>query len=874
MALQAPISASASAPADASGERHRFSRLKNGLPTVAVFLSVFVLACALGYLGVRQAVHKTIENQALAVAEIVASQATTARSVYAKEIAGKLTKDGFGPNAHSEAMAGYVPIPAQFLKLVGRASSDSSHKLYEYKPVSQWNLEPSQGLTDEFLRWAWPQLAAQDQAAPKGPMAWRAAHRFEVQNGRPVLRYLSADPASQAGCVSCHNAYEQRPDVMAMRTAAGVPAGKQFAQHQLMGALAITIPLDKAEQLAGTQVNETTVFIFAILAASFSAMFWANWRLSRQQRTIREKEMQLARSELETQSAHTLLQARQGVEAAFAELSTYMKAIDQHAIVSVANAQGLMVQVNDKMVEISGYSEAELLGQDHRILSSGTHDRAFFKDMWRVIARGETWRGVICNRNKSGRLYWVDSAIVPLKDAQGKVVRYISIRIDISERIQAEQDIKHLATHDGLTGLVNRELLRDRIQQALHSDRRTQMRAAVLFIDLDQFKAINDSLGHDIGDRLLIDVARRLEGCVRSEDTVARQGGDEFIVFMPRIKEPQDAATLADKLVRELARPFLIAERELFIGSSVGIAVYPEDGQDVETLLKNSDTAMYQVKDAGRNHFLFFAPSMNDSAVERYALGTELRRAQERGELLLHYQPIMGMASGEMEGMEALLRWKHPERGMVPPVAFVALAEASGLIVPMGEWVIHTVCQQILAWRAEGLRVPKVAINLSAIQVQHKNIVERVAGIVAEHGMEPSALELEITEGSLMRCTDEVVSTLTQLGEMGFGLAIDDFGTGYSSLSYLQRLPIDTLKIDRSFVSDITDDRNDSAIVVAIMAMAQGLKLNVIAEGVETVAQREFLRGQGCDQFQGYLAHRPQTSEGIRRLLMSQLVVA
>ena len=350
---------------------------------------------------------------------------------------------------------------------------------------------------------------------------------------------------------------------------------------------------------------------------------------------------------------------------------------------------------------------------------------------------------------------------------------------------------------------------------------------------------------------------------------MARQGGDEFIVFMPRITTPQDAGALADKLVRALASPFVIDGRELFIGSSVGIAVYPEDGQDVDTLLKNSDTAMYQVKDAGRNHFLFFTPSMNDLALERYALGTELRRAQEREELLLHYQPIMGIQSGEIEGMEALLRWKHPERGMVPPVAFVALAEASGLILPMGEWVIHTVCKQILAWRAQGLQVPKVAVNLSAIQVQHKHIVERITTIVAEHGIEPGALELEITEGSLMRCTEEVVATLEQLGALGFGLAIDDFGTGYSSLSYLQRLPIDTLKIDRSFVNDITDSGDDPAIVVAIMAMAKGMRLNVIAEGVETQGQREFLRAQGCAQYQGYLAYRPQTSDAIAKLLPS-----
>ena len=528
-----------------------------GVPTAAVLAVVFALASGFGYLVVRDAVTKTVEQQALAVAEIVASQATTARSVYAREIAAKLSKDGFGPSVNSDALPGHVPIPAQFLKLVGRASSDNSDKLYSYKPVSQWNLEPTQGLTDDFLRWAWPQLAAQDKVTSGKPLAWNAVSRFEVQDGRRVLRYLSADPASLPSCVACHNAYERRPDIIAMRSAAGVTPGKQFDQHQLMGALAITIPLDKAERLAGSQVNETTVFIFGILVASFGAMFWFNWRLRTQQRSLREKEVQLARSELEAQSANTLLQARKGVEAAFTELSTYMTAIDQHAIVSVADSTGRIVQVNDKLVAISGYNRSELLGRDHNVLSSGTHEKAFFTQMWAVLKRGEVWRGVICNRDKSGRLYWVDSAIVPLKDGGGVVTRYISIRIDITERMQAQHDMQHMASHDNLTGLVNRVLLRDRIQRALESDKRTNSRAAVLFIDLDQFKTINDSLGHDTGDRLLIDVARRLESCVRAEDTVARQGGDEFIVFMPRIREPHNAARMAENLVRELARQSL-----------------------------------------------------------------------------------------------------------------------------------------------------------------------------------------------------------------------------------------------------------------------------------------------------------------------------
>ena len=829
------------------------SRRSFGLRTLPLLLALFGLACLLGWLVVHEAVTKTLENQALTVAEIVASQATTARSVYASEVAGKLARDGFGPSVNYATQPGHVPIPAQFLKLMGRASAEHSYRLYTYKPVSKWNLEPSQGLDDEFLRWAWPLLEEQDRTAPASRLNWRAVSRFEEQGGRRVLRYLSADPAALPTCVACHNAYEATPAVMAARQAAGVTPGKRFAQHQLMGALSITIPLDEAELLAGNQVKQTTVFIFGILVMSFGTMFWFIWRLTRQELSLRE--------------ARATVAANQGVQKAYTELSSYMQAIDQHAIVSVADAQGRIVQVNDKLVAISGYERAELIGQDHRVLGSGTHSREFFLDMWGKLARGEVWRGVICNRSKAGELYWVDSAIVPLTDGAGTVQRYISIRIDITERKRAEADMERLATRDNLTGLANRNLLRDRVQRALESNRRTGAQSAVLFIDLDQFKTINDSLGHDVGDQLLVQVAQRLAASVRAEDTVARQGGDEFIVFLPRIADAVDAGVLARKLVRHLAEPFRIGERELYVGSSIGIAVYPDDGTDVDTLLKNSDTAMYQVKAAGRNHHAFYTPELHQRAFEKYTLVHDMRLAAERGEFSLMYQPILHADDHQIAALEALLRWTHPERGDVSPAWFVPLAESSGLIVPIGDWVLRRTCEQIRAWQEAGLAVPRVAINLSAIQLQQRSLVPRIAGILAETGVQASQLEFEITEGSLMQNTDEVVQSLHELAAMGAQLAIDDFGTGYSSLHYLKRLPIHILKIDRSFVMDIGDDADDTAIVVAIVALARSLKLKVIAEGVETAAQQAFLRAQGCDMLQGYLFSRPLTPEAVLQRL-------
>ncbi|WP_295763151.1 EAL domain-containing protein [Undibacterium sp.] len=843
-------------------------RLRRSSRSFVVLIAVFSLACVLGYLVVRQAVNRTIEHQALTIAKIVASQATTARSVYAHEIVGKLLQDGFGPSVDSANKLGHVPIPAQFLKLVGQASSTNADKLYEYKPVSKWNLETSQGLADDFLRWAWPQLEAQDKPNPQQAIDWQSVSRFEIQNGRRVLRYLSADPVSQKSCASCHNAYEKTPEILKLRGAQGIQIGKQWQQHQLLGALSITIPLDKTELLAGSQINRTSIFIFAILFGSFVAIFWFNWRYVQQAKYLQNAQTQLEKSELEALTANTLLFAKQGVEQAFSELSTYMQAIDQHAIVSVADSAGRILKVNPKFVAISGFEASELIGQDHRILNSGLHPASFFTDMWKTIAQGEIWRGVICNRSKSGLLYWVDSAIVPMKDANGVVRSYISIRIDITERKKVEQEMLHMATHDGLTDLANRSLLRERMLQALDLARVKQNMTAVLFIDLDQFKAINDSIGHDVGDLLLIEVADRLRSCVRADDVVARQGGDEFIVFMPKIEGPSNAATLASKLQLILSEPFKIGERELYLGSSIGIAVSPQDGDEVDVLLKNSDTAMYQVKSAGRNHFMFFHADMNRLAVSHYAMTADLRHAIARDEFFLNFQPIVGVQSGQIESMEVLLRWRHPVLGLVSPVEFIPLAESSGLIVTIGEWVLRTACTQLQEWRSLGYRLPHLAINLSAIQIHHSSILQTVTRILAETGVAASALELEITEGCLMNNTDEVVATLSAISQLGVQISIDDFGTGYSSLSYLKRLPIDTLKIDRSFVMDIGDDQDGTAIVAAIIAMARSLNLKVIAEGVESAQQLAFLQAQECDQFQGYLYSKPLSAAEMRQRLL------
>jgi len=529
----------------------------------------------------------------------------------------------------------------------------------------------------------------------------------------------------------------------------------------------------------------------------------------------------------------------------------------------VTDGQNRVLRVNPAYTRLTGYTEDEVRGRNPRLSASGRHDEAFYAAMWRDILTRGLWKGELTNRRKDGSLYPVSLTVSVVRDERGQVVNHVGLFVDISERVAREDHIRYLSEHDVLTGLPNRALFADRVRQAIMQGRRSQRFAAVLFIDLDRFKAVNDVYGHPVGDQLLQETARRLQAALRESDTVGRQGGDEFLVLLPDLAERGDAERVLDKLMTALCEPYRLGALELHVTPSIGASVFPDDGEDFETLVRAADTAMYHSKSNGRGASHFFSAEMSQAADERLTLEAALRHALDRHELRLHYQPLVDLADGRVTGFEALLRWREPARGEVPPATFIPVAEDSGMIVPIGAWVLREACRQLRQWRDDGLHGLSVAVNVSARQLAQANFEAMVFAALAEHGLEGNALELEVTESVLLADQDHRVEQLRRLRDAGVRLSIDDFGTGYSSLSYLRRLPIDRIKIDRSFIREVTDNTGDALIVGALIDMAHGIGLRVLGEGVETDGQHGFLRDHGCDAVQGYLFARPMPADEV-----------
>ncbi|MBI5162585.1 MAG: EAL domain-containing protein [Magnetospirillum sp.] len=533
----------------------------------------------------------------------------------------------------------------------------------------------------------------------------------------------------------------------------------------------------------------------------------------------------------------------------------------------VTDAACAIIHVNPAFSDITGYAAEDVLGKNPRMLASGRHGDEFYERMWQALRETGKWQGEIWDRRKSGEMFAVWQNIAAVRDADGAIANYVAVISDITSRKEVEERLSYQANHDPLTRLPNRTLFQERLNRALARAHRNQNLVALLFVDLDRFKQVNDTLGHLAGDILLQQVAERLGGSVRQGDTVARLSGDEFTVILEDIQDARDAAAVAHKILRLMAEPFDLSGHPATISSSIGVALYPADAGEPQALIKLADAAMYRAKHSGRNGCRFHSEAVNAQAFERLALESALRLALERHELEVHYQPVFDARTGHVAALEALLRWRHPEVGMVVPAQFVSLAEETGLILPIGQWVMETVCAQAKAWRDQGFASMEIGINVSGRQLRQPDMIELVAAALEHSRLPPATLVVEVPEGSVAERGQDTGSVFARLSALGVGLSIDEFGAGYSSLAFLRRLPAGSLKMAQAFVRNVGGNSDDAEIAAAIIAVARGLHMTVVAPGVETEEQLSFLVSCGCDRVQGYLLARPMAAKDISEFL-------
>ncbi len=527
-----------------------------------------------------------------------------------------------------------------------------------------------------------------------------------------------------------------------------------------------------------------------------------------------------------------------------------------HDSIVITDAEGNIISVNPAFSAISGYSADEVVGKNMRILKSGKHGKEFYAEMWDSLLKAGYWNGEVWNRRKDGVSYAGRLSITALRDESGKPTHYVGAASDITEYKMAQERVRHLAFYDQLTGLPNGQLMRDRAIQLISSSEKESREFSLLFMDLDNFKNVNDSLGHHVGDLLLQTVAGRLRTAVRDIDTVARLGGDEFVVLLPDLGA-EEAQRVARKIIGQVTASFGVELHKITMTTSMGISVFPRDGATIDALLKNAELALYQAKATGRNSFAFFAERMNVLAVERMQMERDLRHALLNEELILYFQPQISLTTGKMVAAEALVRWPHPTLDMVPPEQFIPISEESDIIIELGQWAMHEACRQVREWQRHGLQTVPVSVNVSARQMKDGDFPDLVSSVLRKTGLDPHYLELELTERAVMADMEQTVEMMNRIGGLGIKFAVDDFGIGYSSLSYLRHLPLDKLKIDKSFVQDLAVDESDREISNTVIQLAHGLQMSVVAEGVETPQQRDILLGQGCDCGQGYLFGAP-----------------
>jgi len=654
--------------------------------------------------------------------------------------------------------------------------------------------------------------------------------------------------------------------------------------------LHVVVGVSKQDLLAAA--NRNLHQALAILLAVWVLVFGGAWVLARgvmdrglaEEMRIRELNEQLeqrvlertARLESANQELNREIAERSRAEA---ELRIAAIAFDSQEGMMVTDAHGVILRVNRAFAEETGYSAEDVVGRKRTMLTSGREDAALYDAMWETVQRSGTWQGEVWDRRKNGEVYPVWLTISAVKGQGGLVTHYVATHIDITQRKAVEDQLHKLAFYDPLTQLPNRRLLLDRLGHVLAGSTRSRNQGAIMFIDLDNFKALNDTQGHDVGDRLLVEVAQRLKSSVRQGDTVARLGGDEFVVMVQDLAADSmvvaQVEAVAGKILAALDCPYrLVFDAEFgrrnalnyHCTASIGITLFGAHSTNVDELLKQADLAMYQAKDSGRNAIRFFDPEMQAAITSRVALEADLREAVEAGQFQLYYQPQVVGESHRLTGAEALLRWHHSRRGMVPPSEFIPLAEETGLILPLGQWVLETACAQLATWASQPeMAQLTVAVNVSAHQIRQTDFVDQVLAVLADTGANPQRLKLELTESLLVSNVEDIIAKMTLLKSKGVGFSLDDFGTGYSSLSYLKRLPLDQLKIDQSFVNEVLTDANDAAIAKMIVALAESLGLAVIAEGVETEEQRNFLAESGCHAYQGYLFSKPLPLAGFEQ---------
>lgn len=521
--------------------------------------------------------------------------------------------------------------------------------------------------------------------------------------------------------------------------------------------------------------------------------------------------------------------------------------------VAVTDADVKIISVNPAFTHITGFKPEEVLGKNPNIMKSGRHDEEFYRRMWESIIEHGSWSGEVWNRRRNGSIKpeWLN--ITRVCNDAGATTNYVASFIDTSAIRASQEQLHHLAHHDNLTGLPNRLLLKDRLDQSFKRARREKCQVAVLFLDLDEFKKINDTLGHKVGDEVLKQAARRIQALLRKEDTVARLGGDEFVILLDRLDRAEDASLVARKVLSTLRQPFTIANRELYIGVSIGISIFPQDGEDSDKLVRNADIAMYRAKQLGKNLFQFYTEALSETANYKMELEADLRNALEAGQLQLFYQPQVSLADRRIVGAEALLRWQHPEQGLIPAAEFIQLAEETGLIMPIGEWVLQEACSQLLTWDEQGAQRLRISLNISGVQLHRSALFELVQSVLQKSGVQPDRLEFDIGESTFLAVTEKNLDVLHRLQSLGVGLAIDDFGAGYTSFGYLQRLHADRLKLSRSLLEGVPSNRDKSVIVDAITSLGEKFGIPILAAGIETEEQLHFAHKIGCKTGQGFL---------------------